>query len=114
MLTRDLDGTIKEERKMKFAEIKMVTMVELMKVEIGDMIIEEPSIKAVKEILELEGKTAEELTAIRNTVVKTLSEEFIEPLMEKKDSRGAMSYMTKLSGITAVIDNELMNMGALY
>lgn len=99
---------------MKFAEIKMVTMFELIGVEVGQMIIEESSVKEVKRILELYGKTAEELTAIRNTVVKTLSEEFIEPLIEKEDNRGAMSYMTKLSGITAVIDHELMNMGALY
>lgn len=99
---------------MKFAEIKMVTMFELIGVEVGQMIIEESSVKEVKRILELDGKTAEELTAIRNTVVKTLSEEFIEPLIEKEDNRGAMNYMTKLSGITAVIDHELMNMGALY
>lgn len=99
---------------MKFAEIKMVTMFELIGVEVGQVIIEESSVKEVKRILELDGKTAEELTAIRNTVVKTLSEEFIEPLIEKEDNRKAMSYMTKLSGITAVIDHELMNMGALY
>ena len=99
---------------MKFAEIKMVTMFELIGVEVGQMIIEESSVKEVKRILELDGKTAEELTAIRNTVVKTLSEEFIEPLIEKEDNKGTMSYMTKLSGITAVIDHELMNMGALY
>lgn len=99
---------------MKFAEIKMVTMFELIGVEVGQVIIEESSVKEVKRILELDGKTAEELTAIRNTVVKTLSEEFIEPLIEKEDDRKAMSYMTKLSGITAVIDHELMNMGALY
>ena len=99
---------------MKFAEIKMVTMFELIGVEVGQVIIEESSVKEVKRILDLDGKTAEELTAIRNTVVKTLSEEFIEPLIEKEDSRKAMSYMTKLSGITAVIDHELMNMGALY
>ena len=99
---------------MKFAEIKMVTMFELIEVEVGQMIIEESSVKEVKRILELDGKTAEELTAIRNTVVKTLSEEFIEPLIEKEDNRKAMSYMTKLSGITGVIDHELMNMGALY
>lgn len=99
---------------MKFAEIKMVTMFELIGVEVGQMIIEESSVKKVKRILELDGKTAEELTAIRNTVVKTLSEEFIEPLIGKEDNRKAMSYMTKLSGITAVIDHELMNMGALY
>ena len=99
---------------MKFAEIKMVTMFELIGVEVGQMIIEKSSVKEVKRILELDGKTAEELTAIRNTVVKTLSEEFIEPLIEKEDNRKAMSYMTKLSGITAVIDHELMNMGALY
>ena len=99
---------------MKFTEIKMVTMFELIGVEVGQMIIEESSVKEVKRILELDGKTAEELTAIRNTVVKTLSEEFIEPLIEKEDNRKAMSYMTKLSGITAVIDHELMNMGALY
>lgn len=99
---------------MKFAEIKMVTMFELIEVEVGQLIIEESSVKEVKRILELDGKTAEELTAIRNTVVKTLSEEFIEPLIEKEDNRKAMSYMTKLSGITAVIDHELMNMGALY
>ena len=99
---------------MKFAEIKMVTMFELIGVEVGQVIIEESSVKEVKRILELDGKTAEELTAIRNTVVKTLSEEFIEPLIEKEDNRKAMSYITKLSGITAVIDHELMNMGALY
>ena len=99
---------------MKFAEIKMVTMFELIGVEVGQVIIEESSVKEVKRILELDGKTAEELTAIRNTVVKTLSEEFIEPLIEKEDNREAMNYMTKLSGITAVIDHELMNMGALY
>ena len=99
---------------MKFAEIKMVTMFELIGVEVGQVIIEESSVKEVKRILELDGKTAEELTAIRNTVVKTLSEEFIEPLIEKEDNRKAMSYMTKLSGITAIIDHELMNMGALY
>lgn len=99
---------------MKFAEIKMVTMFELIGVEVGQVIIEESSVNEVKRILELDGKTVEELTAIRNTVVKTLSEEFIEPLIEKEDDRKAMSYMTKLSGITAVIDHELMNMGALY
>ena len=99
---------------MKFAEIKMVTMFELIGVEVGQVIIEESSVKEVKRILELDGKTAEELTAIRNTVVKTLSEEFIEPLIEKEDNRKAMSYMTKLSGITAIIAHELMNMGALY
>ena len=99
---------------MKFAEIKMVTMFELIGIEVGQVIIEESSVKEVKRILELDGKTAEELTAIRNTVVKTLSEEFIEPLIEKEDNRKAMSYVTKLSGITAVIDHELMNMGALY
>ena len=59
---------------MKFAEIKMVTMFELIGVEVGQMIIEESSVKEVKRILELDGKTAEELTAIRNTVVKTLIE----------------------------------------
>lgn len=99
---------------MKFAEIKMVTFVELLKVEIGDLFIEQEAVDKVKEILELDGKNPEELTAIRNTVVKTLAEEFIEPLDEKKEHREVMKYMTKLSGITAVIDNELSKMGALY
>ena len=44
---------------MKFAEIKMVTMFELIGVEVGQVIIEESSVKEVKRILELDGKTAE-------------------------------------------------------
>ena len=98
---------------MKFAEIKMVKFVELMNVEIGDMFVSNEAMEQIENILELEEKSAEELTAIRNTVVRTIAEEFVKPMDEAKNYKEAIRYETKMSGITAVIDNRLWNMGAM-
>ena len=73
--------------KMKFAKINNRTFLKLMVVDIDDMFISAEAMGKIKKILELDGKTAEELTAIRNTVVKTIDEEFISPALEEQLQR---------------------------
>lgn len=99
---------------MKFAELKMRTIMKLMAVEIDEFFITAEAMAEIKSILNLEGKTADELTAIRNTVVKTLDDEFITPALEENSIEDFRKYNTQMSGITATIDNELFKMGALY
>lgn len=100
---------------MKFAEIKMITVARLLEVEIGEMFISKDAMEQVKTILDLADKTAEELTAIRNSIVKIFYEQFIDPILEANESFEEYNkYQAKVSGIVAVIDNELMGMGALY
>ena len=100
---------------MKFAEIKMLTVARLLEVEIGEMFISSEAMEQVKTILDIAGKTAEELTAIRNSIVKIFYEQFIDPILDAHESYEEYNkYQAKMSGIVAVIDSELMRMGALY
>ena len=99
---------------MRFAEISMRTMFKLLAVEIDDCFISGEAMDEVREILNLTEKTASELTAIRNTVVRTINEEFIEPAMEEKRMEEFRKYTAKCSGITAVIDSQLFKMGQVW
>lgn len=99
---------------MKFAEIKMRTMFKVLDVEIDKFFVSEEAIEEIKSILNLEEKTAEELTAIRNTMVRTINDEFIDPAIADNDYKEYDKYSTKLSGITAVIDHQLYRMGEIW
>lgn len=96
---------------MMFAEITMLQVIELMNVEVGDVVISGESIKEVERILDLDGKSVDELRAVRNTVVKTVNEEILTPLEEKCEWGKMREYMTKLSGITGAIDQNIWTQG---
>lgn len=100
---------------MKFAEMKMLTVSRLLEVEIGEMFISSEAMEQVRKILALDGKTASELTAIRNAVVRFFYDEFINPILEQHEDYAEYNkYQSKVSGIVSVIDSKLFEMGALY
>ena len=98
---------------MKFATITTDQMVKLQEVEINRFVISKESMDKVAEILELNGKDPKELTAVRNTIVKFYSDKADEA-REAFDWDEFDANHIRMSGITAVIDNILFNMGALY
>lgn len=75
---------------------------DLLKVEIGKVFVSEESVHRIEELLNLKDKkTEEELRAVRNAVV-----DVIHDLSVKTEDRDLQwDYGTKISGITAVIDN---------
>ena len=99
---------------MKFAKMNLTTIIKLMEVEIDEFFISEEAMNKVKEILKLDGKDTEELTAIRNSVVKMIDNWYITPAIDDNLYGEYRKYQTSLSGITATIDHELFKMGALY
>lgn len=73
---------------------------------IGDMIVTGEQVEKIKYVLNLDGRPREELTAVRNSVVMTLSNasrvaRFVEN-WERFDE-----INNNMSGITAVIDSML-------
>lgn len=83
---------------------------ELKSVEIGELIIDQESIEQVREILAIAERSVESLRAARNTVVRAFGE-MAEEARKNGDMVEFCLCMTKISGITAVIDNELWSRG---
>lgn len=80
-------------------------------VPIGDFVISEEHVEKVKKVLNLEKITSEgDLRAIRNSVVKHLDKKF-EEYQDDIDIKLAKRFLTNISGITHVIDNELFKRG---
>ena len=76
-------------------------MDDLENVKIGDIVILEDQVNEVKRILKLDSQSKEQLIATRNSVVK-LFDEKMETL-----EHFSMEIMNTISGVTAVIDQEI-------
>lgn len=98
---------------MKFAEVKMITIMKLMEVKVDRFTISKESMNEVENILKLEGKDADELTAIRNTIVKTF-DDMAHDAREENDYNTFDKVRIHMSSIVAVIDNKLFEIGAIY
>lgn len=100
---------------IKFENITNMQLVRLIQVEgIDNLFVTEDAMNKIKDILKLEGCDSEKLTSIRNGVVRTFSDIIDEILDEQNNFEEFRKMNAIMSATTAVIDNELFNMGALY
>lgn len=100
---------------IKFENITNMQLVRLVQVEgIDDLFVTKDAMNKIKDILKLEGCDFEKLTSIRNGVVRTFSDIIDEILDEQKSFEEFRKMNAIMSATTAVIDNELFKMGALY
>lgn len=94
---------------IKFAKLNAKQFGALMSLEIGDLFITKAQMAEVRNVLELDGKDAEELNAIRNTIVR-----YFGRLTSEAITMGDVEFYTQvhntMSGTTAVIDNLLYSM----
>lgn len=86
------------------------TLEQIKNLNINRHFVSEEQIKEITKLLNLENMNKNELTAIRNKVVKG----FYELEDEQEDFLKRMEYYTAMSGTTAVIDNILFKNGWLY
>ena len=99
--------------KFNCAELSYRQVKKLVDMEIGAHIITKAQCDEVKEILELdEINDVEELRAVRNSVVMYLGD--YEEIYGEFDSNKSFQIMTNISGITAVIDDKMFNLGGIY
>lgn len=89
---------------IKFAELNEWEVSFIENVGIGDIIITGKQVEQVKAVLMLEKKDGFELQAIRNSVVKHLSDKSSKA-SEAGDWEAFNQYHNNMSGITVVIDN---------
>lgn len=103
---------------IKFENITNMQLVRLVQVEgIDDLFVlfvTKDAMNKIKDILKLEGCDFEKLTSIRNGVVRAFSDIIDEMLDEQKSFEEFRKMNAIMSATTAVIDNELFKMGALY
>ena len=91
---------------IKFAKLNAKQFGVLMALEIGDMFITKAQTVEVRHTLELMDKDAEELNAIRNTIVRYFGRLTSEAI-EMGDVEFYNQVHNTMSGTTAVIDNLL-------
>lgn len=91
---------------IKFAKLNAKQFGALMALEIGDMFITKAQTVEVRHALELMDKDAEELNAIRNTIVRYFGRLTSEAI-EMGDVEFYNQVHNIMSGTTAVIDNLL-------
>lgn len=94
---------IVDSNNVKFAQISAKQLGYLMTLGIGDMIITRAQIVEVRHSLELMDKSAEELQAIRNTVVRYYAS-LSSTAREMHDMDMFFAVHNTMSGVTAVID----------
>lgn len=83
---------------------------ELLDVEIGRYTVSQESFEKIRSLLGLADlNTEEELRAVRNTVVRRMNS--IQDEIGEDNFKDIMALQTQISGITAVIDNELWTKG---
>lgn len=76
------------------------------RVQIGDFFVTRDQATEIEQTFELAGKTTDELTAIRNAVVRYLSE-LTGIARTCGNVKSYSRYHNALSGITAVIDRQI-------
>lgn len=80
----------------------------LVNLKIGDEVITENQIKAVREILEIESDTFDEVQAKRNSVVKLFSDEKRKYRNDEIfDAKNFVKYNNTMSGVVVVLDARL-------
>ena len=85
-------------------------LMDLVEVEIGKFTVSKKSCERIRELLGLADlNTEEELRAVRNAVVRRMNS-FRDEIGED-NIKDLWELQTQISGITAVIDNELWNKG---
>jgi len=90
--------------KPEFAELTDEQLTFIERVQIGRMFVTNKQAEEIAKVLGLEGMTREELTAVRNTVVKHLGDlASIARICENAKSYN--HYHTAISGIVTVIDS---------
>jgi len=83
---------------------------ELLDVEIGRYTVSQESFEKIRSLLGLADlNTEEELRAVRNAVVRRMNS--IQDEIGEDNFKDIMALQTQISGITAVIDNELWTKG---
>lgn len=87
--------------KYKFARVGKNQLQQLLDLNIGRLFVEKEQIIAIKKILKLEGKDVDGLRRIRNTIVRDLHNHEEE------------IYWNTISGVTAVIDDEMYKIGGI-
>lgn len=95
---------------MKFANIENEVINNVMNVEIDEFFITNESIKQIRNILNLDGKSVDELRAIRNTIVRTIAE-MRDRAFEENNYECFRNLSTKMSGITCAIDGVIWENG---
>lgn len=94
---------------MNFATLTIEQTAFIENIKIDDMFITIEDIYAVREALNLYGKSVSELGAIRSSVIKHLGDKFEET---KHNFDVGRKYLTNMSGITCVIDDMIFHMGS--
>lgn len=83
---------------------------DLLDVEIGRYTVSQESFEKIRSLLGLADlNTEEELRAVRNAVVRRMNS--IQDEIGEDNFKDIMALQTQISGITAVIDNELWTKG---
>jgi hypothetical protein len=83
---------------------------ELLDVEIGRYTVSQESFEKIRSLLGLADlNTEEELRAVRNAVVRRMNS--VQDEIGEDNFKDIMALQTQISGITAVIDNELWHKG---
>ncbi len=100
--------TFKNENGTIFTEIEDWKMAVLKNITPEDVFVSKTNIEIIKNILTLHEVSNDELVGMRNYIVKTLSK--IKSSM-KECSKERMDMITRISMITAVIDNEKWDRG---
>lgn len=95
---------------MRFANIEQEVMTKVLDVEIDLVFVSNESARQIVDILELNDKDEDELRAIRNTMVRTISD-MEQEAIDNNDKDLFFELSTKMSGITCVIDNMIWKYG---
>lgn len=91
---------------MEFAKLTAQQVAFMVALDVDRCIITGAQVALVKSVLKLDGKTNEELTAIRNSVVEILAE-IGNVARDHNNWKLFDATRNNMSGITAVIDNEI-------
>ena len=94
-----------------FASLTEEQLTFIERVQIGDVVVMPEQIVEITEVLELADKSRNELTAIRNAVVRHLAG-FKSVARLCENAKSFEHYSNALSGITAVIDHHIFNAAA--
>lgn len=92
---------------MNFANLTEDQLTRLAQVKVDVAIVSKEAAKQITDILELEGKTEDELTAIRNAVVRDINKKYIDPAYNSGNRTDFAKYNRTVSGAVTIIDKTI-------
>lgn len=98
---------------IKFAEIPYHATAYIVAMDIDDIVVSGSEVAAIRDILDLDIRTDDELTGVRNTLVKTFADAS-SAAREAGDWKTFDRLQTAMSASVAVVDDVLWKRGALY